>query len=144
MRCVRLPVSLVSLVLVFAGYTRDNSAVNGSPLENTLLLGDTLRIAYEETLVNFDERVSISFDSLLEDSRCPIGAACKWEGNAAVSLILAKDDSNETFVLKTYPDFMNDTTLFDYDVTLVDVFPYPHIDSSYTADDYWIRVLVDR
>jgi hypothetical protein len=105
---------------------------------DTLVLGDTLSISYKDTLYNQDEAVFITFDSLIADSRCPIGVVCFWEGNAELSFVFNKT----RFSLNTHPAFVTDTTLFEYKILLVQVYPYPHIDSTYTADRYRAEICV--
>ncbi len=105
-----------------------------------LTLGDTLGIAYQDTLFNCEEDIWISFDSLVADSRCPIGVVCIWEGNAEVSLTF---DSTR-FHLNTYPNFRTDTTISSFHIDLIDVQPYLHIDSLYTDEQYSVAIRVTR
>jgi hypothetical protein len=41
---------------------------------------------------------TIAFDTVLEDSRCPLEVLCFWEGNAAVRLTLMDDTGGYTAV----------------------------------------------
>jgi hypothetical protein len=44
----------------------------------------------------------VTFDAVLEDSRCPLEVCCIWEGDAAVRLILTADTGgSETAILHT-------------------------------------------
>lgn len=108
--------------------------------ENTQHFQDTLHINYKETVINTDENISITFDSLLEDSRCPIGVVCFWEGNAKVGFIF----NSQNFELNTHLSFKNDTTLLRYHISLIGVHPYPHIDSTYTAEDYSTDIYIQK
>ena len=107
---------------------------------NTLHFQDTLHINYKETIINTDENISITFDSLLKDSRCSIGEMCKWEGNAKIGFIF----NSQNFELNTHPSFKNNTTLLPYNISLIRVNPYPHIDSTYTAEDYSADIYVRK
>ncbi len=105
-----------------------------------LTIGDTLSIAYQDTLFNRDEDIWLSFDSLIADSRCPIGVLCVWEGNTEVSLTF-----NEIhFQLNTHPTVTNDTTISPYHIDLINVWPYPHIDSLYTDDRYSVEIRITK
>ena len=45
-----------------------------------------LRVGQEITVAGTDMKVR--FDSVKEDSRCPEGVDCIWEGNAKIALTL--------------------------------------------------------
>ncbi len=81
--------------------------------------------------------LTIRFNSVLEDSRCPTGVQCAWEGNAEILLELS-GGSLETVHLNTGAQFPRTEIYNGYTVTLQDLKPYPtegiHIDESrYTA-----------
>lgn len=38
---------------------------------------------------------SVVFEKVLEDSRCPSGTTCVWEGNARIEIMLREFDSNK-------------------------------------------------
>ncbi len=105
-----------------------------------LTLKDTLNIAYRDTLFNHEENIWLSFDSLIADSRCPIGVQCIWEGNAEVSLIF----NSIQFNLNTHGSYTRDTTISTYHIGLMDVRPHPHIDSLYTKNQYSVKVMVTK
>lgn len=73
------------------------------------------------------ETVSIYFDSLLQDSRCPIDANCVWQGVALVRLKLTLNRQLHTIELATRnkPPFRTDTVLHQYRFSLLEVKPYP-------------------
>lgn len=71
---------------------------------------------------------TISYDGLelsfydIEDSRCPLDVTCVWEGEVVAKVII----QNQTY------DYSEDfrigatiSTIFPYDVTLIDVVPHP-------------------
>ena len=47
-------------------------------------LDDEFTIRYGHSVTLARENLAITFKSVLEDSRCPTGAECVWEGNARV------------------------------------------------------------
>ena len=105
---------------------------------------DTVDLAFRDTLFLADGDDWLMFDSLAHDSRCPTGATCVWEGNAEVELSLYQDDSLHTLALNTHPNFRTDTTLAALSIAVLDLTPYPHIDSTYKAEQYTVRVFVDK
>ena len=121
----------------------DDGIFNPNP-ENHLVLGDTVTVNYGHTLMNVQEHIWLSFDSLLEDSRCPINVLCVWAGNARLNFSFGCLANRSRFALNTFQSFQSDTTLYNYHITLIDVLPVPHTDSSYTANDYKALLVVEK
>jgi len=120
---------------------KNNKSTIISPGNSNLIFNDTLTIMYKDTLFNYDENIWITFDSLMTDSRCAIGAECKWEGNAEL-LFIFKIIEKIGFTLNTHYSFRKDTTINNYTISLINVLPYPHKDSLYTASDYSAEIII--
>ena len=108
----------------------------------SLTISDTVEIAYQDTITNSVHSYTLSFDSLVTDSRCQTGAVCKWEGDAELILTFSKSNNKAELHLHTNSDFTNDKTAFGYNVELIDVNPHPHIDSTYVIHDYSAKILI--
>lgn len=102
----------------------------------TLNLPDTVALAYRDTLLLPTRGDWLTIDRLVHDSRCPTGTTCVWEGNAEVLFSLQRGGNRHTFSLNTHPSFTTDSTLADLSIALLDLTPYPHIDSAYTTEQY--------
>ncbi|MDI3318661.1 hypothetical protein [Pinibacter soli] len=76
------------------------------------------------------DRTSVCFDSVLNDSRCPIGATCFWAGNAVVKLGITKDQTKHVIKLNTLSSFQTDTTIDNLYISLVELTPYPNIQTN--------------
>ncbi len=107
-------------------------------------LSDTVKIKYKETVHHEKENISLTFNSLISDSRCPIGVLCVWEGNAKIGFKFSNQNNSVNFSLHTYRNFTRDTTLLGYNIKLISVSPYPHVDYSYSANQYQVEVVVVR
>ena len=71
-----------------------------------------------------DENFRISFISVIEDSRCPIGIDLSAEGNAEILFILYHNGYEMEAVLNT--NIQPHSILFkDYQITLKHLDPYP-------------------
>lgn len=71
-------------------------------------------------------QVSICFDSLLADSRCP--ADCVWRGFAAAKFSFSVNDAVYPFSLSEFdlPGlFRKDTIVAGYKIEFIDLQPYP-------------------
>lgn len=109
-------------------------------------IGTPFTIDYEfKTQVTDD--LSIAFESVTEDSRCPCEAQCIWAGEIGVKI---KMETNETTLTKlfTLEGFEGDsggifeTDFEGYHVKLKDVLPYPCNGKPNSNSDYSIEVLV--
>ena len=81
----------------------------------------------EERTVN-GSKVTICFNKLLEDSRCPLKAMCIWQGVAKGNFSIHSGNQETEFSLSTatmQPAYNRDTILFGYKIHLVDIKPYP-------------------
>ncbi|MDZ7723827.1 MAG: hypothetical protein U5R06_13725 [candidate division KSB1 bacterium] len=112
--------------------------------ENTLHLNEDLSLDFNEKLEHHQLSISISFDSLLSDSRCPIGAMCVWAGNAELLFTLRENNCTHKLNLNTNPHSQQDTTTNAYRVKLIDVQPYPHVDSTFSENDYTALIRINR
>jgi hypothetical protein len=102
-------------------------------------LDEEFRLQPGESMSIGDGAMLIKFKMLAEDSRCPEGAVCVWQGNARV--ILEVDRSE--LALNTFLE-PKQSTMNGYTIRLVDVDPYPKIGSSIPPGNYSIRIIVTK
>src|SRR3989442_2310587 len=94
-------------------YPRQSHAVKA-----VLALGESLKVR--------DTGVTVSFEEVVEDSRCPTGVTCIWEGDAAVKIsIHTPDTSPSSYTLHTSQRFAREAEHGGYRVVLVAVTPHP-------------------
>lgn len=103
--------------------------VGNEPVESgrRVEIGQEFMLKVHEIVVVEDTHVSIFFDGVTEDSRCPTGVDCFWEGNSAVRLELSSqigEVAPQTHVLNTAVE-PRSAALMDITVRLVEVAPYP-------------------
>ena len=71
----------------------------------------------------------VGFTGILSDSRCPIGAICGWEGDAATSLWAAVPGEGPVeVVLHTFLNGEHQADFGPYRLLLLQVLPVPHVD----------------
>ena len=75
----KIIITLLLSILIISCSDSINESQDG-----IIQLSDTTQIYFKQTLYNFKESLSIQFDNLVSDSRCPIDAICVWEGDAEV------------------------------------------------------------
>ena len=89
---------------------------------NLLRLADCKNYTYN------GETVSLCFDSLLADSRCPDKAICIWEGAAIAKFTFTKNNTSFPVKLSThafFPQFPTDTIIENYKIAFLNLYPYP-------------------
>lgn len=89
--------------------------------------------------------LTITFDKLVEDSRCPNGAECFWEGQATVQLLVNESTTVDLIMRAAHEDLAKDT-VDNYIYTLLDVSPYPDMSDELPlpSDVYSVEVQVDK
>ena len=93
-----------------------------------------------QTYYSPDRSFSFSVDSI-HDSRCPVGAACIWAGEARV-FITVYLNSKPQLVLSTF-DNQKDT-IQNYEFHLIDVLPYPDLSKETSHDDLQAIIEINK
>ena len=92
-----------------------------------------------------DENLSVHFERVVSDSRCPVNVTCVWEGDAIVAVELEKSGNDATsFELHTQANFPGEASYLDYRVRLLTLAPQPEEDSKIPADKYIATLVVSR
>jgi len=69
--------------------------------------------------------LTIAFNGVTEESRCPVGVQCIWAGNAAVALSLADGSGAKTEASVNTTLDPHSARVSGYEISLVGVNPYP-------------------
>ncbi|MHA7055689.1 hypothetical protein ACWGOQ_0000610 [Aquimarina sp. M1] len=98
--------------------------------------------------INFND-VRVQFLKVLEDSRCPSGVNCVWEGQAKVLIGIYKDDTliEEKEIIigakEIRPDNPKELLTFnDKVVYIYNLSPYPSSNKKTNPLDYYLELLV--
>jgi hypothetical protein len=95
-----------------------------------LLLNDTIVIFNKTCKFNSENQFYLCLDSILEDSRCPTGALCIWEGDARVRFHFEKIyEQPLSFILHTNPKGTTEINIDRYKISLINLYPYPSINN---------------
>lgn len=90
-----------------------------------------------------DTAFQICLDSI-KDSRCPEGATCVWAGDAVAYFSLKSADEKKNFSLHTHPNYQQDTLISDLRFKLIEVTPYPKLNTEINPDDYSAELLIEN
>ena len=88
--------------------------------------------------------LSVTFQEVTEDSRCPQGVDCIWAGNATVRIKLSGSHTASTSVdLKTELE-PKSKQVDGYRITLVKLRPYPKNEHTIRKEDYVATFIVQK
>jgi len=106
-------------------------------------LGEEFELAVHQTAQMTDEKISVTFQEVLEDSRCPVDVTCIWAGLAKVSLRVTVSGQERELSLSTSPP--NDSAVFEnYTFWLILVRPVPRANQNIDSSAYFVTVRVDK
>ena len=129
----------LALALAGAGGCRSNGersdgpSTPSSPQQVQIALGQSQRVG----------ALSVRFDEVSGDSRCPVGVQCVWEGDAVVVLTVSEPArSGAALELHTAGRFPREGTYGRYRVQLVSLEPQPRADEPVRRDLYRATLLI--
>lgn len=139
MKKLLMPAILVILVSLLSG----GCSKNNGELVAVLDHGFTLTIGQKAVVDKTD--LKIRFDKILEDSRCPAGVQCIWEGRVSVSveledsqgrykMVLIQPGSSDNYVTETYKNY-----LITYKIT-----PYPQQNEEIDDSGYRLLLIISQ
>lgn len=137
MKILNLPAVIIFTVLL--------SSCNFSQIsQHNKIKGDTIRLNMGIPLYDPINRFIVQLDSVRNDSRCPKGVTCVWEGNAAVQIRFnnLQQDKQRVFALNTQESLQNDTVIDNYFFKLLELHPYPEDQKIIANAEYWAKVVV--
>jgi hypothetical protein len=89
------------------------------------------------------QQLTLKFLSISEDSRCPQGTICIWEGNGKVNIELTPTGQPPYVVeLNTATSLKSEATYLSYKISLLDLQPYPSAGSTIQQSEYIATVRV--
>ncbi len=110
-----------------------------------LFTGISVSLAQAETDVQIaigctksigDDGVKSKFVEVLQDSRCPKGVTCVWEGNARIKIEVSQGkNAKQQFELETNGN-MRSADFKGLRITLKDLYPYPDSQNPTNRSDY--------
>lgn len=99
-----------------------------------------LRIAHKATIKS--ERLSVTFKSVIEDSRCPRGVDCIWAGNAKLEFEITGPTNGPIHIELNTNGEPSHAHFLKYDVKLIDLSPYPEANSGIDKKRYTARIVI--
>jgi len=111
---------------------------------NEVELGKEFEIKVGDSAIISQQGIIIKFISVNNDSRCPTGAICVWEGNAVVALEL-KSSKGDTLASNLNTSLEPKEVEFsNLTILLKSLAPYPILDTIINSKDYAATLLVTK
>ena len=102
-------------------------------------LGEELQLGYQQSATLAQGGFTVTFKTLVEDSRCPEGTNCVWAGNAKVVITVMGTDA--TLNTNGSP---REVSLSGYKIQLLDVSPHPKLNQQQAPETYSINLIVTK
>lgn len=106
-------------------------------------LGEEFSISPGQKAEISDSGLEITFNKVLEDSRCPKGVECVWEGNGRVEISVNRQGyETEIKELNTTLE-SGQTETGKFRIRLLELLPYPEKDIEISSESYRIRLIIE-
>ena len=90
------------------------------------------------------ENLKVEFVAVPEDSRCPTGVDCIWEGNGKIRLRIGKPRSDAATVELNTTVEPGNASYLNYEVRLVNLSPYPKAKQPINKKSYVATLSIRR
>jgi len=127
-------ISIISLGLLFACSkpVNDDHASKTSEWQEKKV---TIDLNECENMIFGTDHLKICLDSVA-DSRCPLDVVCIWEGRAIAKFTFIKNGQSYpiTLTIPGFASYSQEISVAGYTIRLINVLPYPVINSPQTAE----------
>jgi hypothetical protein len=117
-----------------------------NPTAQAPVLGETFNVRFGQQATIVSEGLTLKFDQILGDSRCPMDVLCIWMGEAKIVVRAAHPpDATANVELTTPgPSPDNSETYAGYEIELVRITPQTQSTQAIDPDDYCAELRVER
>lgn len=135
-------VSFVLLLFAFlAAGCGGGSSVVPTPTKS-VALNEEFTLSADQTARVAGEELSVTFQAVTQDSRCPINAMCVSAGNAAVQINVAKTGQANALLSLGDDSLIRQAVYAPYAVEFVDLTPLPQAGRVTPLGEYILRLRV--
>lgn len=139
---MRQLIVVLSLVLGFAACGSAGGRLE-TPSEPHVALGAEFALEPGQT-ASVADALTVRFDSVGNDSRCPRGVQCIWEGDAMVAISVSRANATTTHELHTSGRYEREASEGPYRIELVRLDPLPAGGQTVDPKDYVAILKVAR
>lgn len=114
-----------------------------------IILGEPFTVRIGQTAVLAAEELRLTFESVVEDTRCPTNVECEWSGEARPLVIVHHSENDSTsldFNTNPFPDLtVEQFTVRDYLIRMEALDPYPDdIHDPIEPEEYRLTLLITK
>jgi len=133
--------TLLLATLLAACGPQAEAPTDAKPAPAVSMVGDTafLELPVGRSANNGD--ITVTFDGVSEDSRCPGDVQCVWAGNGAIRLTLEGGDEMEVVIVNSTLQ-PREVSFFGYVIGFRDLTPYPTTTEPSNPDAYVATISV--
>lgn len=106
-------------------------------------LGEHFELAYGATATCTCDSLSVKFQKVVEDSRCPSDVECVWAGRIVIELEVVIDGVAQTVTLSSENN-EEPATVGNYVITMGAVTPYPVSTVVIQPGEYKVDLLIEE
>jgi len=136
-----------NISIIFLFFLIINGCADNPVSIDNVSLNSDFKIKYGQSVYIPDENLFIAFQDVVEESRCPEGMECFWQGTAKIKLFIRQGNDTMTDTVETYlPQSIvkigqiNNSYLFD----VKDVEPYPQQNLKVDVHNYILTLNVSH
>jgi len=98
-----------------------------APEPSSIQLGQPFTISINQPAQLSEKGLSLTFQEVLEDSRCPSNVQCAWSGQARISISVSQTgQAPAALEMNTNPPLKQDVVTYgDFQIQLLALDPYP-------------------
>jgi hypothetical protein len=127
------------LLLISGGSCASAAAITVKQQDHQIVLSPGASQRIPET------DLTLVFETVVEDSRCPVGTNCVWAGDAIVRLRVDSANSKPTsYMLHTNDGFEREVVHDGVRIRLSSLAPEPTADGRPRAEDYRVTLVIQR
>ncbi len=131
------------VAIICVGMSCGKDELNSS-LDDENLSIDTLDIKIGEAFTSLTGE-KLSFEAIIEDSRCPEDVVCIWGGMMTIQMKVKVGNDEETFTLTSDPQKPRlSKDVLGYEVTLIDLLPYPNTTKNIDPSNHYAKVIFKK
>src|SRR5262249_9194304 len=133
-----------SLFSMESGYKNSLLLARQVRKAEVIRLGQEFDLKINQEVLVEGEGLTVGFDSVLEDSRCPEGVVCVWSGNAKIRLKSSKQKQAPASVELNTHAGPKSSSFLNYEIRLVELKPRPKADKPVQSDEYNATLIVTK
>src|SRR5262245_33495409 len=107
-------------------------------------LGQEFELKIKEEALVEGESLTVGFESVLADSRCPEGVDCVWSGNAKIKVRSNKQKQAPAALELNTNVGAGSSSYLNYEIRLVALKPRPKADKAVPSNEYRATLIVTK